>query len=199
MSPEFPLARSEGLITEELDGELLVYDSESNMAHALGAETSAVWRACDGRTDGRGLAGRCDASEEKVRDAVARLGELGLLEGMQDDRDGDTRRAALRKITIAGVGVASASTISSILVPNAAAQGSCVQPGNCIVPGQTCCSGHPIANGTCAPFSVPGQLCCVVAGACATPVRDMEPSAVSCCNGTGTPDSTCQLTGIRCT
>jgi hypothetical protein len=36
MSSDCPLARSEGLIIEELDGELLVYDSESNLAHALG-------------------------------------------------------------------------------------------------------------------------------------------------------------------
>ena len=44
MSTDCPLARSEGLITEELEGELLVYDSESNMADALDADAAAVCR-----------------------------------------------------------------------------------------------------------------------------------------------------------
>src|SRR6202011_5628908 len=126
MSPDCPVARSEGLITEELDGELLVYDSESNMAHALDAEAAAVWRSCDGHSDTHTLAARISTSDEDVRNTLARLGELGLLQDTHDGQDGDTRRSALRKIGIAGAGVA---TISSILVPTAAHAGSCVQPG----------------------------------------------------------------------
>ena len=80
MSSDCPLARSEGLITEELDGELLVYDSESNLAHALDAEAAALWRACDGHTDAHTLAARCATSDDNVRITLARLGELGLLE-----------------------------------------------------------------------------------------------------------------------
>ena len=119
MSADCPLARSEGLITEELDGELLVYDSGSNMAHALDSEAAALWRACDGHADTHTLAVRSSTSEEKVRMTLARLGELGLLEGVPDDQSGDTRRDALRKITLAGAGLAAVPTISSILVPTA--------------------------------------------------------------------------------
>jgi streptogramin lyase len=117
VSPRCPLARSEGLITEELDGELLVYDSESNLAHALDADAAALWRGCDGRTDTRTLAACCHTSHESVRVTLARLQELGLLEV---EREGDTRREALRKITIAGAGLATIPTISSIVVPTAA-------------------------------------------------------------------------------
>ncbi len=192
ISRDCPLARAEGLIIEELGGELLVYDSESNMAHALHAEAAAVWRACDGRTDTQTLAGCCHTTEEKVRDALARLGELGLLEATQHDQEGTTRRAALRKITIAGVGVASASTISSILVPTAAAQGSCVQPGECLSPGQTCCAGHP----TGLTFSdCPNQEgCCLPAGTC---IPFMGLAHGRCCNGY-TFDPSCRE-GASCT
>ena len=114
MSADCPRARSEGLITEELDGELLVYDSESNLAHALDPDAAALWRACDGHTDTHMLTTRCNTSEDMVQIIVARLRELALLE---DDQDGDTRRVALRKIAVAGVGLATVPTISSILVP----------------------------------------------------------------------------------
>ena len=108
MSAECPLARSEGLITEELDGELLVYDSELNLAHALIAEAAARWQACDGGTDTHTLAARCHVSQEHVRVTLARLGELALLVVAQGEQDGDTRRDALRKITLAGAGLATA-------------------------------------------------------------------------------------------
>jgi hypothetical protein len=193
MSPDRPLARSEGLITEELDGELLVYDSESNLAHALDPDAVSVWRACDGRTDSHALAVRCSTSEEDVRMTLARLQELGLLEAPDHDQDGDTRRSALRKIGIAGAGVA---TISSILVPIASAAGSCVQEGNCVVAGQTCCTGHPIDSPNC--IFPPGiQFCCHPTGSCATGVRDSGPR-LSCCSGNDTPDSSCP-SGSRCT
>jgi hypothetical protein len=198
MSPNCPLARSEGLITEELDGELLVYDSESNMAHALDPEAAALWRACDGNSDTQALATRCNSSDEHVRMTLARLGELGLLKDNQADQEGDTRRSALRKIGIAGVGVA---TISSVLVPASAASGSCVQPGGpCLLPGQTCCAGFPSGSPNCLGNL---QACCVPAGSCATGVRDQPTPTFSCCSGTGVPDSSCptliEPTGFRCT
>ncbi len=197
MSREFPLARSEGLITEELDRELLVYDRESNMAHALRAEAAALWRACDGHTDVHTLAARYDLSEDKARDTLARLGELGLLEVAQADEDGDTRRAALRKIAIAAAGVASVSAISSILVPRAAAAGSCVPTGNCTEFAASCCTGQATAIGLpdeCALPYGPGYVCCPPQGACAVPHR----SGLLCCSGTPTPDSSCPI-GYRCT
>ena len=192
MSEDCPLARSEGLITEELDGELLVYDSESNMAHALGPDTATLWRACDGRSDPQALAARCDTSEEHVRDMLAGLGELGLLEHVRTEQEGDTRRSALRKIGVAGVGVAA---VNSILVPVAAAAGSCVEEGGCVSQGQTCCTGYPIGSPNC-PSYLGRLFCCHPTGSCATGVRDDIPAA-SCCTGNAAPDSSCP-SGERC-
>jgi hypothetical protein len=176
MSPDCPHARSEGLITEELDGELLVYDSENNLAHALDAQAAMLWRACDGHTDAHTLAVSCDTSPENVRMILGRLGELGLLEHPQADQAGDTRRGALRKIGIAGVGVA---TISSILVPTAAQaqSGACVQPGDCLSPGQTCCVGH--ATGLTFSDCPNQEGCCLPAGTC---IPFMGLAHARCCN-----------------
>jgi coenzyme PQQ synthesis protein D (PqqD) len=43
-----PLARSDGLIVQELDGELLVYDLERHRAHRLSETAAFVWRRCEG-------------------------------------------------------------------------------------------------------------------------------------------------------
>ncbi len=63
---DLPLARSAGLIVEELDGGLLIYDGTSNLAHALDAEAAAVWRACDGRLDIQALVARCSVDAGRV-------------------------------------------------------------------------------------------------------------------------------------
>jgi hypothetical protein len=44
-----PEARREGILSEELDGELLLYDVSTNVAHALAPVAATVWRSCDGR------------------------------------------------------------------------------------------------------------------------------------------------------
>ncbi len=132
---DFPLARSEGVIVEELDLELLVYDSESHLAHALQGDVAAVWRACDGRSDVRTLAARCGTSVEDVQVTLARLAELGLLQVADRDAPGDTRREALRKLALGGVGLAAVPTISSILVPTPAmAQSGTGSPALAISP-----------------------------------------------------------------
>jgi hypothetical protein len=46
----FPQARSEGLITKELEDEVLIYDSVSHQAHCLNALAAEIWKLCDGRT-----------------------------------------------------------------------------------------------------------------------------------------------------
>jgi hypothetical protein len=198
MSQDFPLARSQGLITEELDGELLVYDSEHNLAHALGADAAAVWRSCDGGTDIRALATRCAFSEHEVQTILARLEELGLLETSSAEHDGDTRRVALRKITIAGAGIAAIPTISSLAVPAAAQASSCFPVGQCVDNAQACCTGYaPHCPGSC-PHSA-GQCRCIPAGSCAfnaPPNQGFPPASASCCNGSR-PDSSCP-SGVRC-
>jgi hypothetical protein len=155
MSPEFPLARSEALITEELDGQLLIYDTKTSAAHGLDANAAELWRACDGHTDIEELAVRCGVSEDRVEDTLARLSEIGLL-------DGDTRRSAMRKMAV-GAGVAiTIPTISSILVPTAAAAASpppCLPGGSCTSDAALCCSGEAVRCGTCGPQ---GGLQCVI-------------------------------------
>jgi hypothetical protein len=45
-----PKVRSEGIISKEVGGELLVYDCVRDRAHCLNETAAAVWNLCDGRS-----------------------------------------------------------------------------------------------------------------------------------------------------
>jgi hypothetical protein len=44
-----PLARKTGVVVEEVDGEVLVYDLDRGQAHCLKGATALVWRHADGQ------------------------------------------------------------------------------------------------------------------------------------------------------
>ena len=45
-----PLARTDGLVVNELPEEVVIYDLGSHKAHCLNRTAALVWRRCDGRT-----------------------------------------------------------------------------------------------------------------------------------------------------
>ena len=47
---KMPQARTSGLIVKEVDGEILIYDRETNKAHCLNQTAAKVWEHCDGKT-----------------------------------------------------------------------------------------------------------------------------------------------------
>lgn len=59
-----PKARSEGIISKEVGGELLVYDCVRDLAHCLNETAAAVWNLCDGRTSVREISERLAVSRQ---------------------------------------------------------------------------------------------------------------------------------------
>ena len=43
-----PLGRTNGILSESVDGEVLVYDQTRDMAFRLNQTAALVWRSCDG-------------------------------------------------------------------------------------------------------------------------------------------------------
>jgi coenzyme PQQ synthesis protein D (PqqD) len=160
----FPTARSEGLVVEPLDDELLVYDAERERAHSLNAVAAAVWELCDGDRDVGDLAAAASGrlgepvSEDAVWRALSQLDERRLLVGDLPRRMSGpefSRRTALARAGLIGASAAfAAPLVKSIVVPTGAEAGfaaSCVPPG-----GQCGTSNGEICNfGTFPP-------CCVV-------------------------------------
>ena len=118
--PECPLALTDGLVTDEIDGELLVYDAARGLACRLNASAALVWRACDGErtpTDLVNVLARelgPHADEDLVLIALDDLVEHGLIDAYgrrQPSAARLSRRRLLRRVGLAG---ATAITLPSV-------------------------------------------------------------------------------------
>ncbi len=155
-----PQARQHGLIVQELQDEILVYDIESNKAKCLNETSAAVWKACDGKRSVSDIAVSLEmaadghVSEELVLLAIDLLQKNDLLEeGYQLSLPGHSRRDIVRKLGFATV--MALPVVASLAVPSkaiAAASCVCIVPTDCIsqvsCPSITNCAP---ATGTCIP------------------------------------------------
>jgi hypothetical protein len=150
-----PMARSEGLLVEELDGEVLIYDLEHHRAHCLNAAAATVWRACDGTRTETELTEVMDRSfPGSDRDSAAYgLGLLRTRNLMAAPAPGSapakgvTRREILRKVAIGGLAVGlGIPVVKSIVAPKPAQAFSCVPTGSSCSSSAQCCSGICLAG-----------------------------------------------------
>src|SRR5262245_37714441 len=120
-----PTARSEDLVIEEVEDEVLVYDAKKQQAHCLTPAAAKVWRACDGTKDVRALAESLALSVDDVTRALEMLDGVELLEnqGLQivTNGNGVTRRELGRRSAKVGAAAAAAPMLYSIAIPSAAA------------------------------------------------------------------------------
>jgi hypothetical protein len=136
-------------IVRQLNGELLVYDTETNKAHCLNSIAADVWNLCDGR---RAIAEiirtieqrhNSRVSEHVVLIALGQLQKSGLLLNQIPPlagRNVSSRRAVVRRMGIAAVLIW--PTITSILVPTPAEAASPCRHNlqACPQGPQQCCS-----------------------------------------------------------
>jgi hypothetical protein len=146
---EFPKARSKDVLTEEVGGELLVFDTQSNRAHCLNGSAAAIWQHCDGKRSLAQLAQHLFPDlesvegEQLVRVGVERLRRRRLLEGDATERRVDlSKRHMIKKMAIvaAAAGIA-APIISSVVAPTSSYAFSCLPRGMPCSSGVNCCSG----------------------------------------------------------
>jgi hypothetical protein len=157
---EKPVARKEGLVIQEMPGEVLVYDMQTNKAHCLNETAAFVWRNCTGEKTVDEMveqfARETGAAVESdlIWLAMDQLSERNLLETSVPARfAGESRRAVLKKIGFASM--AALPVIASMAAPTAVMAVGCsgIRNGNA---GEcTGCEGAPCScsgsatNGTC--------------------------------------------------
>jgi hypothetical protein len=116
-----PISRREGVLTHEVDGELVIYDQENDTAHRLSSMAAKVWQNCDGRRSVDDLAQLLGEDEATDSAAVVQhaLGELGRANLLADGAGVATltRRTAMRRMAQ----VAGAVMVTSIVAPTPAA------------------------------------------------------------------------------
>lgn len=115
-----PLARSEGLVIEELADELLVYDLDVKHAHCLTPAAARVWRSCDGRTSADAIAEDLGLTGAELSRALDELERCELLVAPAVIDGGLSRRELGLRVTKVAAGVATVPLILSIAAPAAA-------------------------------------------------------------------------------
>lgn len=106
-----PQARREGLLIEEVDDELIIYDQQRHRAHLLNPTAALVWKHCDGATTSAQLCAllrrklNLAADEDLLELALDRLARAHLLldrEARPPHARKVSRRAVLQKLRLAG-------------------------------------------------------------------------------------------------
>ena len=123
---QFPVARVERLIIEEVGPETVVYDEDTGQAHHLSPLAAVVFARSDGRTSVTQLAELARSGldepvdEGHIKVALAHLDEIGLLAASPRTI---SRRTMLRR-TGAAAGVAFATPVVTSIMTPAFAQAS---------------------------------------------------------------------------
>jgi hypothetical protein len=126
-----PSARTEDLLTEEIDGELLIYDERWDTAFRLNRTAAIVWRSSDGE---RTVADLVEilreeigtvADEDLVMVTLDHLEEQRLLESGYPQRDPDaatlSRRRFIHRAGVVGSAAVALPVIQGIVAPTPAA------------------------------------------------------------------------------
>jgi len=158
--PQFPLARKNGLVIQEVPDEVLVYDMDSDRAHCLNKTAAAVWRSCDGNNSVSDISKLIEAelgnrvSDDLVWLAIDQLSENSLLDtNIVSKFAGQSRREVLKKIGFASI--VAVPVIASMVAPTSVlAATSCRcragNDGDC-VSQRTCAAATCNSAGLCAP------------------------------------------------
>jgi hypothetical protein len=148
---QYPLARTNGLVVQEVPNEVLVFDMETNEAHCLNETAAMVWKYCDGKTSVPKIAeilgeGKDSVSDDLIWLAIDQLNEHKLLEKEVETKfAGQSRREVLRKIGLASM--IALPIIASMAAPRsvlAATSCACAVPLDCTTQGPGCgttCNG----------------------------------------------------------
>lgn len=132
-----PLARTKDLVSQDVDGEVLVFDMHTNRAIRLNATAAEVWRKADGTRSveqiaaALGLDRAADVSEDLVWLALDLLEKEGLI----DAPAGDTPRKVMSRREV-GMRLGAAALlllpmVSKLTVPAAAQVGGSIAPAAC--------------------------------------------------------------------
>ena len=131
-----PLARTKDLVSQDVDGEVLVFDMNTNRAIRLNDTAARVWRAADGTRSVEqiaasiGLETAAEMTEDLAWLAVELLEKEGLLETAADaPRKTMSRREVGMRLGAAALLLLPVAT--KLVVPAAAQVGGSIAPAAC--------------------------------------------------------------------
>lgn len=161
---KLPKARTENIVIQYHDEEVLIYDINTSKAYCLNETSAIVYQNCDGKTDINEVENRYELTKELIYLALDKLRDENLLddEANLTPLAGVSRREAIRR---AGLGSLAALPVVSVLIaPQAANAASTFAPGSRTL-RQTCNTSTncapSAANCTETPSNSGRRICCV--------------------------------------
>ena len=148
------MARVEGLVTEELPDEMLVYDLGCHKVHCLGPVLATLWRRCDGRRSLSELTTlvqedfSASIDEAGVWAALEQLAEARLLVGVMPPSlaQDPSRRRWMRSASAAGF------SLLTIAAPTISEAATAISDADCTRRSPSNCGGAPCLQN-------PGNTC----------------------------------------
>ena len=138
-----PKRREGGLVTEHLEGEVLLYVEATHRAFCLNPAAAQIWELIDGARDVRAIARRARMEPELVTTTLDEMGAAGLLDAAPDPAAG----VDLSRRRLVRAGLVAIPFIVAITVPRAAEAASACTVG---LPGGPACSPTtPCCAGIC--------------------------------------------------
>lgn len=150
-----PKARSEGLLSEQIGDEVVVYDQQRKHASRLNKTVALVWRQCDGNRSVPEIVEHLKKELNEVADenlVLLSLSELDSAHLLQESvnitsqQSRSSRREFVRKVGAVGVMSVLLPLITTMSVPTPAqaqSPGSCFSCGPC---GNSCLGCGPCGN-----------------------------------------------------
>jgi hypothetical protein len=133
-----PLARTEDLLTEDVDGEVLVYDTTREIVCRLNSSAALVWRTCNGERTVEEITAIVAeqlgevADEDLVLVALDNLVAHGLLLSGFEERAASesrlSRRRFIGRVGVVGAAAAAIPVVHTMIVPTPASAASTGYP-----------------------------------------------------------------------
>jgi hypothetical protein len=139
-----PRRRANGLISEVLDGESLLYVEATHRAFCLNAAASRVWEAIDGVRDASAIARHAALDADVASGMLREMGEAGLLDEVPQVSPPSVDLSRRRLVR---TGLVALPFIMAITVPRAAEAASACTVG--LPGGPPCSPTTPCCAGTC--------------------------------------------------
>lgn len=140
-----PRRRTHGLVSEEIDGETLLYVEATHRAFCLNPAAAQVWAAIDGTSDAAAIARRTGLDAALLSGTLREMGEAGLLD--QPAEEWPSPGVDLSRRRMVRAGLVAIPFILAITVPRAAEAASACTVG---LPGGPACSPTtPCCAGLC--------------------------------------------------
>jgi hypothetical protein len=134
-----PRPLRQGVVTQKVDGETLLYVERTHQASCLNAPAARIWALCDGERTVGAIAAGAGLEPEVVAHALGHFANAGLLENTPNQE----RPSLSRRRVLMGVGLAAIPIVLMVMAPEArAAASNCIKPMQPCTDASLCCSGE---------------------------------------------------------